>query len=198
MGSGAIKKTAEATSGALQRVQALEVGQQEIIKGVNESFTGIDSRLQTLEEVVTALTMAIGQEQVQDIVIANRKAQTEAQIEAAKNSVAQAVMDGKLVPSTIPSLEAIEADKDDELCSKYLVIGRELDEAGTALPPGRLQLPLSRILKEVRAKLAGGGPGLIVDTRENQKFALDEVYVEGAPVVAVEPVAEIAQASGQE
>lgn len=178
MGSGIVKKTAAQATGALERVTNLEDGLENVVKGVNESFTLIESRLQTLEELVTALTVTVGTEQVQDMVLTNRKVQQDARIEAAKASIATAVTEGKLLPATLPSLAEMEADTDNVLVNKFLVVGREMNAEGEVLPPGRLQLPLGRIMKEVRVLLAGAGPGLTVPTPQNQQFVLDEVYVE--------------------
>lgn len=189
MGSGIGKRADEKASGALARIIQLEQGYEGVLKGLNESFGQIESRLHTIEELVTAITMSIGTEQIQDLVLANRKAAEEAQVEAAKVSVAEAVSEGKLVATTLPSKEEIEADEDGELCSQYLVIGKEIAPDGEEIPPGRLQLPLSRIKKDVRALLAGAGPGTVVNTNENQQLIVQEVYMNNPnpPTANLEP-----------
>lgn len=192
MGSGIGKRADQKASGALARVEAMESGLQQIIVGCQQSFTLIEQRLQTLEELVTALSKLVGTDQVRDMVTENRRAQQAAAVEAAKAAVAKAVAAEQLLPAVLPTADEIKAEREgpetDEpgLLDKYLVIGRELTADGTVIQPGRLQLPFSRLLPEIQDKLAGQGPGTTIDTPNDKKFALDEVYIEN-PTPPVPP-----------
>ena len=198
MGSGIGKRADAKATGALARVEAIEQGLEQVVMGCQQSFNLIEQRLQTLEELVTALSRAVGTEQVRDIVTENRRLQQEAAVEAAKAAIARAVEQKQLLAAVLPTADQMDAARqadavengddtggsDEALTSKYLIVGRELDKDGNVIPPGRLQLPFSRLLPEIKTKLAGAGPGTVIDTPNDRKFALDEVYIENpAPPV---------------
>jgi hypothetical protein len=202
MGSGIGKRADAKATGALARVEAIEQGLQQIVIGCQQSFSLIEQRMQTLEELVTAISKAVGTEQIRDIVTENRRLQQEAAVETAKAAVSKAVKAGQLLPAVLPTEQEMAAARaedslspasspddqptDEALTSKYLIVGRELDKDGNVIPPGRLQLPFSRLLPEIKVKLAGQGPGITIDTPNDRKFVLDEVYIENPNPVTPE------------
>jgi hypothetical protein len=179
MGSGIGKRAHDKALTALDRINALESGHEQILNGLTQSFELIESRLQMLEELTAAVTSVIGQDEVRDAVVAHRQAQQAARVASAQRSVETALEQGLLLKTDVlPSAEVLSGENAEEVTSKILIVGRELGEDGTALEPGRLQLPMARLVKDVQLQLAGKGPGTVIDTPNNRKFALDEIYTE--------------------
>ncbi len=182
MGTGmnkAIGKAAHAKAvTALDRIGNLETIQQTLIDGVGKSFDLVEQRLQRIEELLSAVANTVGPDAVRDQLALIRKENEEAQLKAGTEAVEKAVAEGKLIKGAIPSLEVLESEDADSITSKTLVIGREFDKDGNVMAPGRLQLPLSKLTKEIQVALAYSEGDLTIETPNGGKFTLDAVYVE--------------------
>lgn len=191
MGSGIGKRADNKATTALGRVEALETNLQSLLEAMQQTFGQVENRLKNLDELCSATATVIGVDVVRDAVVENRKARQEAEMAAAKAGLEKALEEKKLLPTVLPTLAEIEADdarEEDQpsLCDKYLVVGKELDAQLNVMAPGRIQLPFSRLLKDVKVKLAGCGADTTIDTVDGRKFVLEGVYFENPEPPALE------------
>jgi hypothetical protein len=123
----------------------------------------LDQRISAMEEIMSATTLVVGQEQVSDMVKSRRVEKADARSAAEKAALDVALGEGKVV-------------KTETIGEKSIVVGREKDKDGNDLPPGRVQLLFGQFLPEFQPQLLGKGVGTTVDTPIGGKFEVTEVY----------------------
>jgi hypothetical protein len=179
MGSGIGKRAHDRALGALDRINALEQGLQNIIEGTQQSLVIVEERLQNIEELLTAAINVAGPDLIKDQVAATRKAKAEARIAAAQKALENALEKKELLPlDKLPGAAEMGATDADEKLANILLVGRELEADGTVSPPGRVQQPLARVMPQLRAALADGVVGTTIELPEGRKFVLDAMYIE--------------------
>lgn len=174
MGSGIQKKISKS---ALERISGCETTLGEMVKAVNHSFGLISNRFQEQDERLLGLFRVLGvkAEDVADAVKANRLDRVTAQVNAAKAALEAGVANGDIVET-------------DVISERSLVVGRELNNDGTEIPPGRAQLLVATLNKDVQDELNGKAVGTVVQVTPEAKLEVMQIFnvVEKEEVVEAE------------
>lgn len=184
MGSGLSKRAGEVLTSldriarAEKSVEALANNLKDTVEGCNKSFQLVENRLRSIEEMVLALVDVCGSDAVKASMDRIHANQTQEQLQRAEEAISEAVKAGNLTAmAVLPNKETLEADVDKSLASKILIVGRQFNKEGQLQEPGRVQLPLVRVVDEVRFALADKKPGDVIEIADGT-FALDAAYIE--------------------
>lgn len=167
MGSGYGKKIAReakaASSGALERVEKLEAFRNDVLQAMRQTFGIVDTRLQNTEDVVNALIILVGKEDVE------KKVQ-ELQIERleAKAGTEKAALDAAVTANQVVVADVIG--------DRSVIVGSEVDKDGKQLYPSRVQLLFPTVKDDYKERLRGAKAGDVIETPVGSKFTILEVY----------------------
>ena len=213
MGSGIgkqlAKKAVQTSTGALERVEALEKavdnltkavienakGQQQIMLAVRQALGMVDARLGEQTELTKALVNIVGVKPVMDEVRRAQIEDLENKSLLEKAAFDEGVKEGKVV-------------KVDAVSERSVIIGSEVGPDGEALHPLRVQLFFGTLKEEFRPAILGKVVGDVIETPAGTKFTIGEIWdvvvtesteaapdapveaeqVDAAPQVADEPV----------
>lgn len=147
---------------ALERLDILEGDVQRLFSAVNESSMVARQGTAELASLLEAVVELLGAETVDAKVkeIAERK-QLE-NLARAEAALAAGLEKGELV----------KADKVSEVS---VIVGKEIDEKGEVIFPGKVQLQTSAIKPEFKEKLLGQGVGTVIDAPRG-KFEVMAIY----------------------
>lgn len=152
------------TANALDRLDELEKALPNIVAGVNNSLQQAQQQLQAQSEILDAVIQALGMDTIQNIMAQNRVARAEAQMEADKKGIADALAAGQIKPGT-------------EVSDVSIIVGKEIGTDGTVRTPGRVQLPFIRVGEQFKALLKGKKVGESIDLPNGSgKFEVTELY----------------------
>ncbi len=145
------------------RLDGLEQNFTRFLIGVNNRVQNHEQRLSNLEEKVEALIELNGPVEVEAAVNRLRLERSRAEVAIEKAKLDEAIADGYVM-----AVEKVE--------ERSLVVGRYLDETGTVVEPGRLQIPVPTVKAEFKDQLIGASVGAVIDLQNGTKFELTEIY----------------------
>lgn len=174
----------------IEKVDGFEVDLQRLFEAVNQSSMTTNRRINELALIEEAVVELLGPENVDSKMKEISERKMLQSLESAKEALAVGLAKGDLIQVAA-------------ITGASLVVGREFDDKGEAVFPGRVQLQMSGIKPEFQEKLLGQAPGTMIDTNGG-KFEVLEVYdvvqkvktvqaTDGDPLIAPEfkaPVAE--------
>lgn len=171
----------EKTKSALERIAAIEESFDGLLKGLEHTVQGLNTRLSTLEETLAAVVRNIGTEQVQATVLETRRERQEQQAIAAKKEITDLVTAGTLVAA-------------EEVGEDSFIVGHDVDAKGETVFPGFGHVHFKAVKPELQAGLKGSKVGAKIGTVEGseQGFVIDTIYtfVPPAPPEAAEKAAQ--------
>lgn len=159
--TGKIKKNI--AKGAIERIADLERNNVGLAQALNQLMMQSNERFNNTAEVIAAVVEKIGPEEVQRIVEEKRVERDAAQVARAEAWLDEQVSSGKLVPA-------------DVLGEKSTLVGVEYTVEGEPIPPGRIQIPFSSVLPDLKPQLEGKGAGTRITTAGGTTFEVLEIY----------------------
>ncbi len=156
-------KQINADKGLGGQLASIKNTQKELIEGVNKAFTDVDGRIGSLEELLSACIMEIGQEAVIARVKESRLVIAQNQVAKAKAGLAAGVEAGYLT--------AVEAVGDNSV-----VCGTEYVPTGEELPPGWQEMAYKALNEEFQGKFLGKQVRDSVELPTGGKFVITEIY----------------------
>ena len=155
--------------GALERLDSIEELLPQMMTQINRAVTVLENNIQSLNEIVEAVVVCVGEEQVDAALLRIRTLKAEADAEAARSNLQKAVAEKKLVPA-------------ESVSEASIVVGVETDKDGKAVPPGRVQFNSATLTPEYREKLIGQRLGFKFSTGDANTVEITEIYVRSEPV----------------
>lgn len=163
IGTQLAKKALTQTTGALQRLDALEKGQQQILLAVRQTFGLIDARIGGQQASLNALITLFGRDVVEAEIIRQKIAELEENSAKEKAVFDAAVADGKVVKAEVVG-------------DRTVVIGHEVDADGKDLYPTRVQMLYGQLKPELKPAYKDHRVGDVIDTPINTKFTINELW----------------------
>jgi hypothetical protein len=162
MGSGIQKKIKKS---AIERISGVEQAVAETVSAVNRSFGLISQRFQEMDDWKEGVLRALGltADAVNDAIKANRLDRVTAQVNAAKAALEAGVTNGDIVET-------------DTVTANSLIVGRELNNDGTEIPPGRAQLLVSTLSQAIQEQLLGKGVGTVATITPEAKIEVTQIF----------------------
>lgn len=160
---------------ALQRLDGLEQGVQQLVGATNNAIGQISRQLSQIAEIADAATAILGEDVVAAKVVELRKDRLQKESAQQKAQVDDLLLQGILVPA-------------EKVGEKSLLVGRETDKEGKEVFPGRQQVLFSQVRPDLKEKLLGQAVGAAVETPAGNTFNLVEIYdiTEAKPAEATE------------
>lgn len=147
----------------LGQLDSVKRTQRELLDGVNKAFTDVGSRLDSLEELLSACIMEVGQDQIVDRIKQSRLVIAQNKVAQAKAGLAAGVEQGYLTVASAVSDNSV-------------VCGEEILPNGEVLPPGWQEMAYKALNEEYRGKFAGKAVGESVELPTGGKFTVTEIY----------------------
>jgi hypothetical protein len=167
MGQGIGKQLAKAalnkSVGALQRLDAVEKAQQQILLAVRQTFGLIDARLGGQQSSLNALITLFGRDTVEQEIVRQKVEELEGTAVKEKAGFDQAVEEGKLV-------------KADIVGPRTVIVGHEVDGDGRDLHPLRVQMLFGMLKPEFQPAYKDHRVGDVIETPINTKFTINELW----------------------
>lgn len=164
MGNSVIKPSMRQQQRSLtERMSTMEEQVARILFGVNQRFSGNDSRLRSVEELVEALIELNGDQDVRRIVREKQIERAQQAADAERKSLEEGVKDGYIIKSDVTS-------------KRSLIVGRYISATGEVEEPGRTQLVMPGVDPKFQELLLGKGVGATLDLPNGSKFELTEIY----------------------
>lgn len=148
---------------ALERIDLLEVEQARVINDVNQAFNNQSQQFGRLANIVQAMVEILGGDVVDSKIKEMADAKALANLNAAQAALEHGLKTGEVV-------------KADTIGEKTLVVGREFDNKGEVVFPGRAQLRFGGIRPDFQEKLKGQAAGFKMETDNGGSFEVLEIY----------------------
>lgn len=152
-----------------EKLTQFEAGLQDFAKQVGDHLQSMNTRLNTMEEIVTAIASVVGVDLVSQAIYDSKLKDLENAAESKKAALARGLEDGVIVAS-------------EEVTKKSIIVGVEKDNEGKVTPPGYLQLPLEGFRDELKPLLMGHKVGdSVVNPTNGHSVDITGVYLLNEP-----------------
>lgn len=148
---------------ALERIGALEQDLGSLFTAVQSAVGELEKRIVTASEVLDAMVRVLGQDVVEQAVLAAREERAEEAAKNAKEGLAKALEAGQVVVA-----DKVEDDS--------IITGVEFDKDGNPVKPGYVQLSMQSVKPEYKEKMLGQSVEFKFDTSEGNTFSVTGIY----------------------
>jgi len=155
------------TANISKRLKDLEDNFDQLVNNINNSLRIADNRLREHREVLDAVVSQYGEEEIAQLIIQRRQDKAMQEAQAAKESLEEALKEGRIVEV-------------EEIGDDTIIAGHQEDENGEVVPPGYAQFTMAQVNPDFQDTIRSKTVGEVVDADGGQKFVITGLY-EAAP-----------------